>query len=162
MQTKHTVKTIAAATAITNVGLAAGIGILAATGLLVTAPVVKAPLGTSETSVASASVRLLDHTTDLPASPSVPDEVCRFNTVRVPCPPPPASPPQLVLPPGTVLPPGVEVLPDGVPLPPLPPGVVLPPEVPQMLDQGLAMLASPPPNVPDEVCRFNTVRVPCP
>ena len=43
-----------------------------------------------------------------------------------------------------------------------PPGVVLPPEVPQMLTQGMQMLASPPPNVPNEVCRFNTVRVPCP
>jgi hypothetical protein len=48
-------------------------------------------------------------------------------------------------------------------LPPLPPGLVLPPEVPQMLAQGAQMLASPPPpNVPQEVCRYNTVRVPCP
>jgi hypothetical protein len=35
----------------------------------------------------------------------------------------------------------------------LPPGMVLPPEVPQMLMQGEEMLASPPPNVPNEVCR---------
>jgi len=62
------------------------------------------------------------------------------------------------------------VLPGGLPLPPLPPGVVLSPDVmqilttdvPQMLTQGEEMLASPPPNVPNEVCRFNTVRVPCP
>jgi hypothetical protein len=45
---------------------------------------------------------------------------------------------------------------------PLPPGVVLPPEVPQMVQQAMEMLQSPPPNVPNEVCRFNTVRVPCP
>jgi hypothetical protein len=38
----------------------------------------------------------------------------------------------------------------------------LPPEVFQMLMQGAEMLASPPPNVPNEVCRYNTVRVPCP
>jgi hypothetical protein len=39
----------------------------------------------------------------------------------------------------------------------------IPPEVPQMLIQGEEMLAAgPPPNVPNEVCRYNTVRVPCP
>jgi hypothetical protein len=44
---------------------------------------------------------------------------------------------------------------------PLPPGVVLPPEVPQMLAHAAQVLASPPPNVPNEVCRYNTVRIPC-
>ena len=97
-----------------------------------------APLGGTGTAVASAPVRLIDQTTDAP------------------------PPPGFALPPGTVLPPGVVLLPDGLPLPPLPPGMVLPPEVPQMLMQGMAMMASPPPNVPNEVCRFNTVRVPCP
>jgi hypothetical protein len=102
-----------------------------------------APLGTG--TVASGSVHLVDQTTDLSAQP-----------------------PAVVLPPGTVLPPGAVVLPGGLPPPPLPPGVLLPPEVPQMLMQGMQMLASPPPNVPNvpnvpnEVCRFNTVRVPCP
>jgi hypothetical protein len=56
-------------------------------------------------------------------------------------------------------------------MPPLPPGYALSPdmmqilttEAPQMLAQGQAMLAAgPPPNVPNEVCRYNTVRVPCP
>lgn len=85
------------------------------------------------------SVQLVDQTTDLPGQP-----------------------PAVVLSPGAVLPPGAVVLPGGLALPPLPPGVVLSPEVPQMLMQGQEMLASPPPNVPNEVCRFNTVRVPCP
>lgn len=90
----------------------------------------------------------------------------------LPAPPPPAPPsPAFVLPPGTVLPPGVTVLPGGLPLPPLPPGYVLSPdmmqilttEAPQMLAQGQAMLAAgPPPNVPNEVCRYNTIRIPCP
>ena len=97
-----------------------------------------ASLSTGESSVASVSVRLVDQAGDLPAPP-----------------------PGIVLAPGAVLPPGALVLPGGLPLPPLPPGVVLPPEVPQMLMQGMAMMASPPPNVPNEVCRFNTVRVPC-
>jgi hypothetical protein len=96
-----------------------------------------APLGTG--TAVSGSVQLVDQTTDLPAQP-----------------------PAVVLPHGAVLPPGAVVLPGGLPLPPLPPEVVLPPEVPQMLMQGMQMLASPPPNVPNEVCRFNTVRVPCP
>ena len=110
-----------------------------------------AQLGTGQAAVASGSVRLVDQ--DVPA-------------------PPPAPPsPGFVLPPGTVLPPGVTVLPGGLPLPPLPPGYVLSPdlmqilttEAPQMLAQGQAMLAAgPPPNVPDEVCRYNTIRVPCP
>lgn len=98
-----------------------------------------APLGAAGTTVASGPVRLIDQTTDVPAPP-----------------------PGFTLPPGTVLPPGAVLLPDGLPLPPLPPGMVLPPEVPRMLMQGMAMMASPPPNVPNEVCRFNTVRVPCP
>jgi hypothetical protein len=111
-----------------------------------------AQLGTGQTTVASGSVRLVDQ--DLPA------------------PPPPAPPsPGFVLPPETVLPPGVTVLPGGLPLPPLPPGYVLSPdmmqilttEAPQMLAQGQAMLAAgPPPNVPNEVCRYNTIRIPCP
>jgi hypothetical protein len=113
--------------------------------------------GTGQTTVASGSVRLVDQ--DVPAPPP-------------PAPPPPAPPsPGFVLPPGTVLPPGVTVVPGGLPLPPLPPGYVLSPdmmqilttEAPQMLAQGQAMLAAgPPPNVPNEVCRYNTVRVPCP
>jgi hypothetical protein len=96
-----------------------------------------APLGTG--TAEPGSVRLVDQVTDLPAQP-----------------------PAVELPPGAVLTPGVVVLPGGLPMPPLPPGVALPPEVPQMLMQGQQMLASPPPNVPNEVCRFNTVRVPCP
>jgi hypothetical protein len=100
-----------------------------------------APPGTGETTVAPESVRLVDQTTDLPATPA-----------------PPLSP---LVPPGVVLPPGTVVEPGGLPLPPLLPGLVLPPEVPQMLAQASQMLASPP-NVPNEVCRFNTVRVPCP
>jgi hypothetical protein len=122
-------------------------------------------LGTGETTVASGPVRLVDQATDLPAPspPNVPDEVCRFNTVRVACPPPAPAPQGMVLPPGAVWPPGAVELPGtGLPMAPLPPGVVLPPEVPQMVQQGMEMLQSPPPNVPDEVCRFNTVRVPCP
>jgi hypothetical protein len=101
-----------------------------------------ASLGTSEPTVASGPVHLVGQTTDLPAPPQ-----------------PPLSP---LVPPGVVLPPGTVVEPGGLPLPPLPPGTVLPPQVPQMLAQGSQMLASPPPNVPNEVCRFNTVRVPCP
>lgn len=82
-------------------------------------------------------VRLVDQTTDVPA------------------------PPGDLVPPGAVLPPGTMIEPGGLPLPPLPPGVVLPPEVPQMLAQAAQVLASPPPNVPNEVCRYNTVRIPC-
>jgi hypothetical protein len=105
--------------------------------------------GTGQATVASGSVRLVDQDVPVPAPPS----------------------PGFVLPPGTVLPPGVTVLPGGLPLPPLPPGYTLSPdlmqilttEAPQMLAQGQAMLAAgPPPNVPNEVCRYNTVRVPCP
>jgi hypothetical protein len=106
-----------------------------------------AALGTGQTTVASGSVRLVDQATDVPA-------------------PPPAPPPGIVLLPGTVLPPGTTVLPGGLVIPPLPPGMVMPPippEVSQMLIQGEEMLAAgPPPNVPNEVCRYNTVRVPCP
>jgi hypothetical protein len=108
-----------------------------------------APPGTSGTTVASGSVRLVDQ--DLPAPPPPPGEVLA---------------PGVVLLPGTVLPPGTTVLPGGLVIPPLPPGMVMPPippEVPQMLIQGEEMLAAgPPPNVPNEVCRYNTVRVPCP
>jgi hypothetical protein len=99
-----------------------------------------ASLGTTALSVASGPVRLVDQTADLSA-------------------PPPLSP---LVPAGVTLPPGTIVEPGGLPLPPLPPGLVLPPEVPQMLAQGAQMSASPPSNVPNEVCRFNTVRVPCP
>jgi hypothetical protein len=95
-------------------------------------------LDTGKTTVASGSVRLVDQATDLPA-------------------PPPPAPQGMVLPPGAVELPGT-----GLPMPPLPPGVILPPEVPHMLRQGMEIVASPPPNVPNEVCRYNTVRVPCP
>ena len=119
--------------------------------------------GAGETTVSSGSVRLVDQATDMPAPPADPNEVCRFNTVRVPCPPPPAAPLGSLLPPGAVWPPGAVELPGtGLPMPPLPPGIELPPEVSQMLQQGEEMLQSPPPNVPNEVCRFNTIRVPCP
>jgi hypothetical protein len=105
-----------------------------------------ASLGTRDTTVPSGSVRLVDQATDVP-----------------PAPPPP---PGFELPPGTVLPPGTQVLPGGLLIPPLPPGVVMPPIPPeaiQMVIQGEQMLAAgPPPNVPNEVCRYNTVRVPCP
>ena len=94
-----------------------------------------APFGTGQTSVASGSVRLVDRATDLPP------------------------------PPGVVGPPGVVVMPGGLPMPPMPPGVELPPEVPQMLQRASQVLAwagqGAPPNVPNEVCRFNTVRITC-
>jgi hypothetical protein len=105
-----------------------------------------------QTSAASDQVRLVDRVIDVPQPP----------------PPPPAP---LLLPPGTVLPPGTMILPGGYPIPPLPPGYsfspdmmqILTTQVPQMLDQGREMLAAgPPPNVPNEVCRYNTVRVACP
>jgi hypothetical protein len=69
------------------------------------------------------------------------------------------------MPPGTVLPPGTVVLPGGPDLPPLPSPVDLSqlgaPDVQQVWARMLQLAASPPPNVPNEVCRFNTVRVPC-
>jgi hypothetical protein len=107
--------------------------------------------GQGQATVASGSVRVVDRVIDVPQPP----------------PPPPAP----LLPPGTVLPPGTMILPGGLPIPPLPPGYsfspdmmqILTTQVPQMLAQGREMLAAgPPPNVPDEVCRYNTVRVPCP
>ena len=124
-----------------------------------------APLGTGETTVASGSVRLVDHATDVPPPPS----------------------PGLPLPAGVALPPGTVVLPGGMPVPPMPPGTVLPPgavvlpggpdlpplpspvdlsqlsrpDVQQLWARMLQLSASPPPNVPNEVCRYNTVRVPC-
>jgi len=124
-----------------------------------------APLGTGET-VASGSVRLLDQTTDMPAPPPSPG---------LPLPPGTALPPGTVLlpggmpippmPPGTVLPPGAMVLPGGPDLPPLPSPVDLSqlsrPDVQQLWARMLQLSASPPPNVPNEVCRYNTVRVPC-
>jgi hypothetical protein len=95
-----------------------------------------APLGKGETTVASGSVRLVDQATDFPAPP-----------------------PGLPLPPGAALPPG------GPDLPPLPSPVDLSqleaPDVQQVWARMLQLAASPPPNVPNEVCRFNTVRVPC-
>jgi len=119
-----------------------------------------APLGAGETTVASGSVRLVDQTTDLPATP-------------LPGPPPgvvlaPGTTWPPTLPPGAALPQGASmVLPGGLPLPPLPPGMAFSPElqreISQMYTQGQEMLAAGPlPNVPNEVCRYNTVRVPCP
>jgi hypothetical protein len=101
-------------------------------------------LGIGETPVASGSVRLVDQATDMSA------------------PPPSPGPP---LPPGTVLPPGAVVLPGGPDLPPLPSPVDLSqlgaPDVQQVWARMLQLAASPPSNVPNEVCRFNTARVPC-
>lgn len=100
------------------------------------------PLDTGETTVASGSMRLLDQATDAPA-------------------------PGLPLPPGVGLPPGSVVLPGGPDLPPLPSAVDLSqlsrPDVQQVWARMLGLMASPPPDVPNEVCRFNfnTVRVPC-
>jgi hypothetical protein len=115
-----------------------------------------APNGTGDNTVASGSVRLVDQATDSPA------------------PPPGGPPPGVLLAPGMTWPPGTPlqqgpsmVLPGGLPLPPLPRGMALSPElqqeISQMYMQGQQMLAAgPPPNVPNEVCRYNTVRVPCP
>jgi hypothetical protein len=111
--------------------------------------------GTGQTKVASGSVRLVDQANDVPAPPP-------------PGPQTPGAPPGVVLPPGmqwpagAVLPQGSTVLPQGMPIPPLPPGVVLPPEVGEMWAELLKMPTSPPPNVPNEVCRYNTIRIPCP
>ncbi|MGO9510766.1 MAG: hypothetical protein ACLPXZ_26855 [Mycobacterium sp.] len=121
-----------------------------------------APLGAGGTAVTSGPVRLVDQTTDEP-SPGLP------------LPPGVALPPGSVLlpggmplppmPPGTALPPGAVVLPGGPDLPPLPSPVDLSqlsrPDVQQLWARMLQLAASPPPNVPNEVCRFNTVRVPC-
>ena len=115
-----------------------------------------AALATGESPTTPSSVRLVDQTNDLPA------------------PPPPGPPPGVLLAPGLPWPPATPlqqdpsmVLPGGLPLPSLPQGVALSPElqqeISQMYLQGQQMLAAgPPPNVPDEVCRYNTVRVPCP
>ncbi|SPM42451.1 Mycobacterium numidiamassiliense ORFan, partial [Mycobacterium numidiamassiliense] len=115
-----------------------------------------APNGTGDNTVASGSVRLVDQATDSPP------------------PPPGGPPPGVLLAPGMTWPPGTPlqqapsmVLPGGLPLPPLPQGMALSPElqqeISQMYMQGQQMLAAgPPPNVPNEVCRYNTVRVPCP
>ncbi|SPM28840.1 hypothetical protein [Mycobacterium terramassiliense] len=140
-----------------NVALAAVTGVLVAAGSLLAAG--------GENTSPPGPVRLVDRATDVPApnDPNDPNEVCRFNTVRVACPPPSPAPAVSLMPPGAVWPPGAVELPGtGLPMPPLPPGVVLPPEVSQMLQQGMEMLQSPPPNVPNEVCRYNTIRVPCP
>jgi hypothetical protein len=125
-----------------------------------------APLDSGEAPVTSGPVRLVDQTTDVP-------------------PPPPS--PGLPLPPGVGLPAGTVLLPGGMPLPPMPPGTVLPPgavvlpggpnlpplpsppdlsqlsrpDVQQLWARMLQLSVSPPPNVPNEVCRYNTVRVPC-
>jgi hypothetical protein len=126
-----------------------------------------ASLGAGESTIASGSVRLVDQVTDMPAPPPSPG---------LPLPPGAALPPGSVLlpggmpvppmPPGTVLPPGSVVLPGGPDLPPLPSPVDLSrlgaPDVQQMWAWMLQRMASPPPpNVPNEVCRYNTVRVPC-
>jgi hypothetical protein len=116
---------------------------------------------TGETTVASDSVRLADQANDVPSPPPLP-----------------GPPPGVVLAPGLpwppLWPPGVPlssqppsmVLPDGTPLPSLPPGVSFSPELQQQIAkmylQGKQLQAAPPPNVPDEICRYNTVRVPCP
>ena len=105
-----------------------------AAALAILALCTAAPLRTGETSVAWGSVRVVDQATDLPP------------------------------PPGVAVPPGVMVAPGGLPMPPFPPGVVMPPDLPQMLQRASQVLAEPvgpPPNVPNEVCRFNTVRIPC-
>ena len=113
--------------------------------------------GTGDNTAASRSVRLLDQTTDLPAPP-----------------PPGGPPPGVLLAPGMTWPSGTPLqqgpsmmLPGGLPLPSLPQGMALSPElqqeIAQMYLQGQKMLAAgPPPNVPNEVCRYNTIRVPCP
>lgn len=113
-----------------------------------------APHGAGDNAVASGSVRLVDQTTDVP--------------------PPGGPPPGVLLAPGMTWPPGTPlqqgpsmVLPGGLPLPSLPQGMALSPDlqqaISQMYLQGQQMLAAgPPPNVPNEVCRYNTVRVPCP
>jgi hypothetical protein len=110
-----------------------------------------AALGTRDTTATPGSVRLVDRATDMPPAPDITG---------------PPGQPQLELPPGTVLPPGTTFLPGGFPIPPVPPGFAMPPippEAGQMLLQALEMMrAGPPPNVPNEVCRYNTVRVPCP
>ena len=118
--------------------------------------------GTGDNTVTSGSLRLVDLATDMPAPP----------------PPPGGPPPGIVLAPGVTWPPALApgtgmpqgasmVLPGGLPLPPLPQGMALSPELQQAISkmymQGQEMLAAgPPPNVPNEVCRYNTVRVPCP
>ena len=116
-----------------------------------------APQGTGATTAASASVRLVDQATPMPAPPL-----------------PGGPPPGVVLAPGVTWPPMTPmqqgpsmVLPGGLALPPLPQGMALSPElqqaISQMYLQGQQMLAAePPPTVPNEVCRYNTVRVPCP
>lgn len=117
-----------------------------------------APHGTGETAVASGSVRLVDQATDMPNPPPLPG----------------GPPPGVLLAPGLTWPPGTPlqqgppmVLPGGLPLPALPQGMALSPDlqqaISQMYLQGQQMLAAgPPPNVPNEVCRYNTIRVPCP
>jgi hypothetical protein len=122
-----------------------------------------APQGAGKTTVASGSVRLVDQATDVPAPPPP----------GLPGPPPGVLlaagqtwPPTLA--PGAGMPQGASmVLPGGLPLPALPPGMAFSPElqqeISQMYRQGQEMLAAGrPPNVPQEVCRYNTVRVPCP
>ncbi|MCV6971330.1 hypothetical protein [Mycobacterium bohemicum] len=115
------------------------------------------PHGEDGNTVASGPMRLVDQATDSPAPP-----------------PPGGPPPGVLLAPGVTWPPWTPlqqgpsmVLPGGPALPPLPQGVALSPElqqeISQMYLQAQQMLAAgPPPNVPNEVCRYNTVRVPCP
>jgi hypothetical protein len=117
-----------------------------------------APLGTGETTAASGSVRLADQVTDMPAPPGLP---LPPGTALLP-----GGMPVPPMPPGTVLPPGSVVLPGGPDLPPLPTPADLSqlgaPDVQQVWARMLQLANSPPPpNVPNEVCRYNTVRVPC-
>ena len=122
-----------------------------------------ASLDIGQSTVASGSVRLVDQTTDAPPAPGLP------LPPGVGLPPGsvvlPGGMPVPPMPPGTVLPPGSAVLPGGPELPPLPSPVDLSqlgsPDVQQMWARMLQLMASPPPNVPNEVCRYNTVRVPC-
>ncbi|MBW0011751.1 MAG: hypothetical protein JO059_01020 [Mycobacterium sp.] len=121
-----------------------------------------ASLGTRDAVVATGSVRLVDQVGDAPAPPPLPTG------------PPPGvllAPGQTwppTVPPGMPMPQGASMLlPGGLPLPSLPPGVAFSPELQQEISrmylQAQEMLAAgPPPNVPDEVCRYNTIRVPCP
>ena len=123
------------------------------------------PLAIDETTVASGSVRLVDQATDvgpppLPGLPLPPGVALPPGTVVLP-----GGMPVPAMPPGTVLPPGAVVLPGGPDLPPLPSPVDLSqlsrPDVQQLWARMLQLSASPPPSVPNEVCRYNTVRVPC-
>jgi hypothetical protein len=138
----------------------------AAAAIAIVALFYAAPLGEGEATVASGSVRLVDQTTDLPAptpSPGLPlppgrrcrrgRRCCRAGCRCRRCHR------------GRCCRRGRVVLPGGPDLPPLPSPVDLSqlaaPDVQQLWARMLQLAASPPPNVPNEVCRYNTVRVPC-